>query len=181
MKYNDLVARIQRERIRFLDIIDRIYAGDINAVNDLDPEVFNEHNRELFLWNAQAMEGKHRRNGKHYYVHPASAAYIVHLLVEPGDKDRDTAIGYTLTHDLLEVALDFDAEKFEQKVQTYGRKFRSELESSIILTSPDRLRSHRLTEKMATIYQVKETNNGVYSTSFVCCRRIVWDVAAEFN
>ena len=68
MDYNGLVVLVERERSRLLEIIGRIYAGDTTAVNDLNPEVFNEHNKELFLWNAQAMKGKRRYSGTTMFI-----------------------------------------------------------------------------------------------------------------
>ncbi len=159
MEYDDLVARIERERIRFLDIIDRIYSGDTYAVDDLDPEVFNERNKAIFLWNAQAMKGKKRYSGVDYYVHPASTAYLISLLVEPEDENRDTAIGDALTHELIDVALQYDADLFNQIVQSYSHKFRDELEAAIVLSPPVRFDSDRELAKVATVFQVKKTNN----------------------
>ena len=167
MDYNGLVVLVERERSRLLEIIGRIYAGDTTAVNDLNPEVFNEHNKELFLWNAQAMKGKRRYSGKHYYVHPPSAAYIAYLLVDSEDEDRDTAIRYVLTHDLLEIALDYDPELFEQYIQNHGQKFWNELEASVVLAAPSRFKRSLMLEKMATIYQVKETKNRAYAYALI--------------
>lgn len=140
MEYNNLVTKLEAEREKFIDIINRIYTGDadqqISAVNDLDSRVFNERNKKLFLRNAKAMEGKERYSGKPYYVHCASTAYLISLLVDPQDENRDRAIGYALSHDFVDEACKNDPGLFREKSKIFFPEFSDELNAAVLLSGP---------------------------------------------
>lgn len=67
--------------------------------------VFDEHRKKLFLFNSNSMKHKKRYSGKPYFIHPSNTAYIVSLLTNPNERCRDESIGYSLTHDFIDVSL----------------------------------------------------------------------------
>lgn len=135
MDLDKLVEELENVRDGFQTIIREIETGDNSAVNSLDQGMFNERNRELFLLNAQAMAGKERHNGRPYFVHPATAAYLIHKFPDPS-YDSGLAIGFALTHDLVDTALEYDVDEFKIQKGLFGDEFNNEILSAIRLAQP---------------------------------------------
>jgi len=169
MRYGKLIENIVSSRPGFEGIIKEIYRGNTGAVEDLDYKVFNEHNRNLFLWDAKEMEGRKRYsadgegNERDYYNHCASSANIVSILMNSNDKDRDEAISYALVHDFIDGALDFNPAEFGEKKKLYSPQYDDELNAAIIMSS----NSESYLSKLCSVMQVKELGNRAHAYAMI--------------
>lgn len=165
----EFLQKLQQERLKFIKIVNEIYSGNTNTMEDLDHKVFNEHNRKLFLWNAQAMKEKRRYSGKPYYIHPASASFLLSMLVNKDDKDRDKAIGYILTHDIIDEALNYNLESYQKIKKLLSQEFGDELNAAILLSYSSRydVGYNRFSMKVAGVMQVKEYGNRAHALALI--------------
>jgi hypothetical protein len=133
---DSLVEELERERKEFVRIIGEIYSGNISVVNELDPSVFTPRNQRLFLLTANEMKHRRRNNGKPYFVHPASAAYLLSLFLDKNHPDREKAIAFALTHDLLEDGWYYKKQVFNERKSIFLPEYEEELYAAVLLTEP---------------------------------------------
>lgn len=165
IRYKQLVQDLAEARKGLVGIIDNIEAGDDGAVDRLDEfvfdgkRVFNDNNKELFVLNTRGLKGIRRFNGNPFMIHPAGAAwlfaYLAHNSKRIGKETaeaRDQIIGYILTHDFLEEALEYDEGKFSEAMKSWGEHHHKALKASVLMSLD---RNWPLFERIVIVYQVK--------------------------
>ena len=158
--YKSLIRELEKARKGLISIIEDVNSGDAEAVKSLDQNIFSEHNKELFLINAQQMKDRVRYSGDPFFIHPASASWLFSYFVKHNRALRkatagmeEQIIGYILSHDLLENALKYDKEKFFGLKRDVPAKHHDALDASVLMCSPRCFR--RELEKVSDVYIVK--------------------------
>lgn len=176
MDFEKLVNDLVKKREEYIQILNELYSGNPEAVDELDSEIFNKRNRELFKRAAQQKQIKKtkRRSGeKPCYSHCASASYLASLLIPEG-YDRDLAISKILFHPVISIVAKDNPNKFEKIRKDFGKKYRDELNSSILLRRPTydcfegTELSSIISERVATVVQVKEFGDRSHAIALVC-------------